>query len=64
MPFQSKAQMAKMAELEKQGKVKKGTVKQWASETPDIKKLPERKSPKKVASIADLRKLSSRFGIK
>lgn len=27
---------------EKKGKVKKGTAKRWAEETPDIKNLPER----------------------
>lgn len=66
MPFKSKAQIAKMAELEKQGKVKKGTVQEWLKETPDVHKLPERKTPKKIKpnSIADLKKLSNRFGVK
>lgn len=43
VPFKSKAQVGKMAILEKEGKVKKGTVKEWASETPNMKKLPEHK---------------------
>ena len=42
MPFKSLAQVAKMASLEKEGKVPKGTVKQWASETPNMKSLPKR----------------------
>lgn len=44
MPFKSEAQRRKMAELEKQGKVPKGTVKQWSAETKG--KLPERVKPK------------------
>lgn len=44
MPFQSEAQKRKMIELEKQGKVPKGTVNQWNKETKG--KLPERKHPK------------------
>lgn len=44
MPFKSRAQMRKMALLEKQGKLPKGTVHQWARETPSIKKLPKKKA--------------------
>ena len=40
MPFKSKQQVKKMAVLEKEGKVKKGTVSAWAKETPSMKKLP------------------------
>lgn len=47
MPFKSKAQVGKIAILEKEGKVKKGTVKEWASETPNMKKLPKHKKPDK-----------------
>jgi len=42
MPFKSKAQVGKMAMLEKEGKVKKGTMKEWAAETPNMKKLPKK----------------------
>lgn len=42
MPFKSKAQIGKLAILEKQGKLPKGTVKKWAKETPNIKKLPKK----------------------
>ncbi len=44
MPFKSEAQRRKMAELEKEGKVKKGTFDTWNSETPRGK-LPERVRP-------------------
>lgn len=40
-PAKSKAQLKKMFVLEKEGKVKKGTAKEWADSTPNIKKLPE-----------------------
>lgn len=43
MPFKSKAQMAKFAMLEKQGKLPKGTLEEWLAETPNPKKLPEKK---------------------
>lgn len=46
MPFQSQKQIAKIAELERQGKIKKGTSEKWAKETPNIKKLPVRKVKK------------------
>lgn len=47
MPFKSKAQVKKMAVLEKEGKVKKGTVHEWAKETPNMKKLPKKVKKKK-----------------
>lgn len=47
MPFKSKAQVAKFAILEKQGKLPKGTLKKWAKETPNMKKLPKRKNKTK-----------------
>ena len=47
VPFQSEAQRRKIYELEKQGKVPKGTAQKWEDETPKHKKLPERKHPKK-----------------
>lgn len=47
MPAKSKAQLKKLFVLEKEGKVKKGTAKEWAKATPDIKKLPEHVKKKK-----------------
>lgn len=46
MPFKSKAQVKKFAVLEKQGKLPKGTIKAWAKETPNMKKLPNKKKSK------------------
>lgn len=43
MPFQSKAQMRKIAALERQGKLPKGTTRKWARKTKCTKCLPERK---------------------
>ena len=48
MPFKSKAQMRKFAELVKQGKMKPETFANWNKETPSVAKLPERIRPKKV----------------
>jgi hypothetical protein len=45
MPFKSEAQKRKIAELEAQGKVPKGTYSQWEKETPSGK-LPERLTEK------------------
>ena len=47
MPFRSKAQVGKIAALEKKGKVKKGTFKEFADETQDMKSLPKKKMAKK-----------------
>lgn len=64
MPFKSKAQIGKIAELEKQGKVKKGTFDEFKKATPDFDKLPERISPPKHKSTEDLRKTyKKRFGV-
>lgn len=46
MPFKSEAQRRKMFELERQGKVPKGTAATWQRETPKGK-LPERVGEKK-----------------
>lgn len=48
MPFASKAQARKIAQLEKEGKVAAGTTKKWAAETKNKARLPERLSPPKV----------------
>ena len=42
MPFKSKAQMKSFC-YGKRGEIPKGTAERWAEETPDIKKLPEKK---------------------
>lgn len=47
MPFKSKSQMRKFFQLEKEGKLPTGTAKAWADETPNIKKLPNKKKEKK-----------------
>lgn len=49
MPFKSEAQRKKMYELEKQGKIKKGTCAQWEAETIK-KKLPEHIKGKAIRS--------------
>lgn len=55
MAFKSKAQVAKIAQLEKEGKVKPGTTKEWAAETPDIGRLPGKVSQTRPKSVNDLR---------
>lgn len=60
MPFKSKAQQRKIAELEKQGKVKPGTTEAWAKETTNLRSLPERVGKAKPKSLEDLRKLAAR----
>lgn len=47
MPFKSKRQMRWMFAAEERGEVPKGTARRWAHETPNIKKLPEKKKEKK-----------------
>ena len=47
MPLKSRKQLGKLAILEKEGKVKKGTLKHWIAETPSVKKLPTRVKKKK-----------------
>lgn len=44
MPFKSQKQIAKFAELVKQGKMSQAKMDQWLAETPDSKSLPERVS--------------------
>ena len=41
VPYKSKAQMGKFFAMEKRGQLPKGTAKEWADETPNIKKLPK-----------------------
>jgi hypothetical protein len=47
MPFKSKAQLRKIAELVKQGKMTEGQFQEWSKATPDTSKLPERLGPPK-----------------
>lgn len=42
MPFKSKAQRRKFGALVEQGKISPDTFKEWNSETPKSKSLPER----------------------
>ena len=48
MPYKSKMQMKKFFQLEKEGKLKKGTAENWAKETPNKKSLPMRIKKKKL----------------
>lgn len=51
MPFKSEAQRRKLIQLEKEGKLKKGTVEKWEKETGNTK-LPDKVGPKgKVKKI-------------
>jgi hypothetical protein len=44
MPFRSKAQMRKIAAMERAGEVPSGTFDKWIRKTKNPKRLPERKS--------------------
>jgi len=44
MPFKSKAQMRKIAAMERAGELPPGTFDKWMRETRNPKRLPERKS--------------------
>jgi hypothetical protein len=64
MPFKSQKQRSKFYELEKQGKLKKGTADKWAKETPNIASLPERsvnsrpiKDLTQLRAVAKIKKL-------
>ena len=59
MPFKSKAQRRKFAELLVKGKIKPETFEEWNRETGRAK-LPERVHPKKRAKPARTRKTKSR----
>jgi hypothetical protein len=50
MPYKSKAQQRFMFAAEERGDVPKGTAREWAHKTPNIKKLPEKVKHKKTAS--------------
>jgi hypothetical protein len=44
MPFESKAQMRKIAAMEQAGELPPGTFERWMRKTKNPKRLPERKS--------------------
>jgi len=44
MPFKSKAQMRKIAAMERAGELPPGTFDRWMRETKNLKRLPEWKS--------------------
>lgn len=46
MPFKSKKQVAKFAELVKSGQMKQSVMDEWSKATPDIHKLPEHSTSK------------------
>jgi hypothetical protein len=55
MPYKSKAQQRKFFAMEARGELPKGTARQWAHHTPDIKALPERVAspePTKEAAVS------------
>lgn len=45
-PFRSKSQARKFARMAATGEISMKTFKHWANETPNFKKLPERKKKK------------------
>ena len=47
MPFKSKAQQRVMFSAEKRGEVTSGTAERWASETKNIKSLPDKVKAKR-----------------
>lgn len=61
VPFKSKAQMRWMFAAEARGELPKGTAKRWAEHTKNIKKLPERKKPKKQEDSKKSAKLAALY---
>lgn len=59
MPYKSKAQMRKFFAMESKGELPKGTAKEWAHHTPDIKKLPDH--VEKTAMNINLQGLGARI---
>ena len=56
MPFQSKKQQKKFFAMEARGEIPKGTAKEWAHATKNIKDLPKYAHGKKIAEKANKRK--------
>lgn len=57
MPFKSEAQKRKIAQLEREGKVKKGTTEKWAAETqgPLPDRTTRKNQPKTIQEIKEIR---------
>lgn len=64
MPFKSKAEIRKWAELVKAGKIPKKTFDESLKLTKDVHKLPERIGVESPKSVEDLKHLGPRFGVK
>lgn len=54
-PFKSESQRKKFIQLEKEGKLKPGTVKKWEAETKG--QLPERVSKSRPKSIQEIKEI-------
>lgn len=54
MPFKSKAQQRLFFAKESKGELPKGTAEKWASHTPDLKDLPERKKKARSQAAAKM----------
>lgn len=59
MPFKSKAQVRKFAELVKQGEMSQAKFDEWAKATPSMDKLPERIGPAKKKPNSAVRPFTS-----
>lgn len=57
-PLKSKAQMRKFGEMVKQGKMSQAEFDKWIADTPNVGDLPEKVSPSKITSVADLRQVA------
>lgn len=57
MPFKSEAQRKKFIQLEREGKLAKGTTSRWESETPSDKPLPIKTGkPKTLREMREIAK--------
>lgn len=57
MPLKSKAQLRKLGELVKQGKMSESKFKEFITSTPNIKTLPERIGPIGIDRIKKVKKI-------
>ena len=60
MPFKSKAQQRLFFAKESHGELPRETAHRWASETPNIRRLPNRKHKRKPAARSHQRKENRR----
>jgi hypothetical protein len=51
MPFKSKSQQRLFFAKEAKGELPKGTAERWAHETPNMKKLPEKKKEERFSKL-------------